>query len=904
MVGKLFKAGMSVVLAVGLSVPLAACQQGQKVSSVEVENESDDNRWADFDDGSEVLSLDTPFFHSNADELNFNVTLEQGTLARDVDAADVTLSGALDGWQVDSAGRADDVTIAVKASRPEGLANNGASVATVSVKQDVVSLPDANEGTEATLQETDTTSKEMTSEEINEENGVEWPEGAVIVNEDRNAEDADQTSGETVETTSAEGAESDEADGTYGVIALFVDLTLTVDFGRSQLDGTTFKVLLVANDLTFYDDIAASSFALEDADGCSVADARRVSSTEVEVSIALPAEHGIAALEGALLTLNADANESGASVSCFVEVPEPWLELDIEYTNEEAGEVLFNAKVHNGSGALTADNMSVTVGGEEKKPKAVSANADGSYTVTLAASDVGIGDVVTLDADGVANEIGQNVDVKPTATTAELDGDSRGLTGSELADDLLKSAGKAGLAALGEYGWSQLCKSFLDPECGTSLYEVTNNELMSEVVKAQGQLTDISNQISALSNTVVTGQNETVINNANDLVNTVSTEVLQLRDGYSAVCKKSDPAEREKALKDFAHSSNNVGIINDLATNLGKLYGVIVKASPKDNRDIISVYDELMARSYNWGAQTYENRQSFRNALASTWANGAQIVALAYGCEDSEGARRETYLNNLDRQTKEISKLINQTHAIDSSSYRYMQGKTLKNNLAELGAYKDYTDSDYESWIIALRYSDEDEDEDEDEEGLDTGKALAEALALYEKYKAIIAKGDSEAIVSYYCHTTGKWYRAYTPADRWSTDWNWGNNPKHSPFEPNAGKSWNDVYLNTGEAKQIAAKLRDGQTLKSELEGVGFTTAEYLVTSERHDDSYRVATLKADWHFDTFEVAKADNRGNGYTRDKEHMHAVWYLDLIMYHVSWYINPTKMFTLKMTEVSKK
>ena len=873
MVGKLFKAGMSVVLAVGLSVPLAACQQGQKVSSVEVENESDDNRWADFDDGSEVLSLDTPFFHSNADELNFNVTLEQGTLARDVDAADVTLSGALDGWQVDSAGRADDVTIAVKASRPEGLANNGASVAMVELACDAVLFDGGEKDLSFLLEETTLTDEEIDasgSEQGSDANGS----SDIVLNKNDDATDEDIAAlEEFVEWSSQEDAPAEHDDdavaATYLVAAMFVEPTLTIDFDRSQLDGTTFKALLLADDFAFSDDLSAKSFALEGADGCAIADVRRVSGAEAEVSISLPAENGLDTLKDAVIILKAEANESQANVVCLADVPEPRLAIAFDFSDEKAGEVAFTAELHDAVGSLTTENVSVTVDGKDVQPKALSPNSDDTYSVTLDASAVSDDAVVVIEVQSVKDKLGQEANVAPAATLVDLQED-RGILdylGVSATDDILLPLGKKGLSALADYGWQQLCKNVVDPGLETSLYDTTTNELLAEIVKVQTQLNNISTQINELSNTVVKGQNATIINDAQGCISRISGRTMLLSNEYAAICKQTDPAKRKQALVEFSNRESNRVCIDNIATDLNVLYNIIMKASSADNRDLITVYDDLMAQSYNWGAQTYMQRRNFRGLLASVWTNAAQIVELAYGSEDDEAKRRTNYLDLLDTQTKNVSKLINETHAIDSNVYTHKTG----------------------------------------------------------------VSEDASAEASYYCNTTGRWYAASlgkNSATKWTDpfakpygnrknggyrastpfavhDARYSDDPSKSfDFRKNGFPAETPTYATTAEVKAMLQRLPAGQTLDKELLSVGFSTAKYLITSEQLESSGHVGFHDNNWNMDTFEVAKATATSNAFTSLKTHFKATvrnGKSKKNKYRTKSWTDPADMFVLKYVSV---
>lgn len=112
------------------------------------------------------------------------MVLDRGTLAAELPEGAIGLEGALEGWRVRSVTRSDDVTVAVTAARPEGLQNNGASIATVLLASKAVVLPDAEGAGSASSSSASESAVEKipSADEINAQKGVEWPEDAEIVN--------------------------------------------------------------------------------------------------------------------------------------------------------------------------------------------------------------------------------------------------------------------------------------------------------------------------------------------------------------------------------------------------------------------------------------------------------------------------------------------------------------------------------------------------------------------------------------------------------------------------------------------------------------------------------------------------------------------------------------------------
>ena len=424
------RSALALALVVLLPILLAACQpsspsQSSANSAAQSKKTASDDRWANFDDGSDVMSLSVPYFCSNANELSFNVALDRGTLVAELPEGAIGLDGALQGWQVKSATRSDDVTVAVTAERPEGLHNNGASIASVSLANNAVVLPDAEEAKEASSNSSASESaveKIPSADEINEQKGVEWPDDAEIVNkttemddpetgepitdtpeateklieainagEIKTAEDVSKfVSSESItdnatEEAPAAVAASETANGQdpapYEVKAMFVSPALSIDFEQSKIEKDKMTAKLVASDFKFNEDLSASSFELRDAEGCAVTAARRVSDVEAEVEISLP---------------------------------------------------------------------------------------DGAYLVTLNASEVPEDAVVSVDVPAVEDAAGNTVPVEPAAEMAEGNDDDRGI-GAEIA----KAVGIGALKAAISYSWKQTCNNALDPSNSKGLYQAT-----------------------------------------------------------------------------------------------------------------------------------------------------------------------------------------------------------------------------------------------------------------------------------------------------------------------------------------------------------------------------------------------------------------------------------------------
>ncbi len=994
---KTLQTTLAAILAVSFSVPLAACQQANTNTT---QTSGETYRWENFDDGSDVLDLDVPYIPSNTDTLSFKVVLEKGKLADAVGAEAVALGGGLDGWKVDAAERSDDVTLAVRASRPEGLANNGASLASVTLAADCVTgaesdssgdsasagtanSTEADGGSSDTSAATPSKDEMMSADEVNTDKGVVWPEDAVVVNKDEeatsistnesvadtpeevasllgeiesgkvaseedlkpyeekeaaedatagaSAENADEGATTTDTGSDANAGEGDAAAAGYEVSAVFANPALSVDFTNSKLDGAKFTAALQASDFVLSNTIGTGSFTLEGAEGCTLSAASFKSERELSVEIALPHDGDTAALDDATLTLKADANETQGDVACAIAVPDAWLDLDYDYADEAAGTTTFTAALRDATGELSAGNVTVEVNGSEVSPTSVAPGSDGIYSIVLKSADAPAGATIVVSASGARDVLGRDAETLQAAALVGSGEESREFL-DDLVDDLMLpniagALGKKALFALAEYGWKQFYTSVTAADHSSSLYEVSNNEIFSEVVQIHDQVTDLSYEMKALSTTVRAGQKAALVTDAERVVARIRTQYTLLKDEVEAICEDTDGSRRAQKLSDFAVKEK--ATLDELATNMGELYTIICKADSATSHDLVAVYDEMMALSYNWGTQTYRYRQSFRGSLACVWTNAAYVLRLAYGAQTeaaeagtsgSLGSKR-SYLDELDAQSKEVNAIVNERHKIDIGCARSGGGW---GTLYEYSRYDDYR---FQDWIDEINTFVDDPQE--------KAEALARAEGTRDMVAALKAANTGSGPLVLYCNTTGTWARGLRgsdTADKWDKgfvsytgSW-WKKSVKahlaspfraytydqlnerhvvdeHLHFKP--ATSWDSSYFNTAQANAMLSRLADGTTLKAELEDVGLTTAKYLVTSERFDNTERFFYDNNDWYFDSFETAKATNKNKAFTKEKQHYDASKREAVVVgvKHVNWMTSASDMFVLQKTTVKK-
>ena len=685
----------------------------------------------------------------------------------------------------------------------------------------------------------------------------------------------------------------------YTLALEVIDPYLDIDFDRSGLSGDTLKLILTSSGYAFSEDLSASDFELVGAEGSKIESASRTSGTEAELVLTVP-DGGTSTLGDA--ALEHKENETGSSVACSLYVPQPWTTIDLDYTDDAEGTVTYQLELNNCERELKPVDLTVSVDDAEIDAFDLERADDGTYSVTLDASAAPVGSVVCVDVDSVPNVLGEKIDPAPSAEAVEASGGTRALNVKEL----VISAGKSGASALAQYGWKQLCKTYLDPNLGTSLYDVSNNELLAEIVKVQEQVADVSNQLRYLTDIVEIEAYERALDAARSSVEKVSSAVQLLRGKMGKIQKTADPAERARLIAELSSKSRDSGRVDAIADELPVLYNRIMmpNLSGKGGANLIQMYDNLMAKAYNWGVETYEPRAAFRESVALTWAQGAQIVSLAYGANESD--EFENTLNDLDERTKLVSGLIGTTCKIDVTELMYYEGIEIDlagapSKVEKQPAWFPEEDVPYEHWQCYI--SDED---------LAHWTAVQEGIR---KQEALEQQQRDAAPRIYYCNTTGKWYttlKASDTASKWNDalehqskldgknyeQWN-----ASSPFgRHTAGKGaqlypdveWTTRYMGTSDVKKMQERLRGDATLKSELEEVGFSTAKYLITSEK----FTKGGWRNDncWKMDTFEIASSSSKkDSGFTANKEH-----FKGMFPRYVEWHTDPADMFVLKIAD----
>ena len=971
MLGKTFKSTLSVILAIALCVPLAACQQGaqtqQSAQNASSQVTPQAYRWENFDDGSDYLSLDVPYIPANSNSFSFNIILEQGKYSASLSAHQLTLSGAAAGWVVNSIQRKDDVTAAVNISKPEGWVENGAATAQIELEASAVevqteaqpdetlNLTDAEldekaqsgeqSGEQSSAQSNAQSSNQSneqsaaqepqpTADEINEALGVEWPtndSSVVIENVDvdltadvpdgedavgdagaQGAEgtastgDAQGAAGSTGGTASANAAEptedSSEPEITveddsptfeppYVVSAVFCNPYLDLEEDSITLDGTHATLKMKAVDFALDGRISKDSLSVEavseSADAAAntyasanttaansapesqsanitIETATLTTSTELEVVLNLPADN-TDALDGAVLVLAASANETQSEVKGALKVPEPYLTVEQDYKDSE--KAVFTATLGGTNAQLEPGSLSVSANDSPLISAQITQTAQNQCEITLPTSAATTDEVLQFEAANITDYAGAPAqNVQAAAVVEEVE--SR-----DILSDLALGVAKDALSTIAKQGYKGLYAAAINPQTETSIINAKADEILSKVAQVQTQLGNVDRRINALYDTVQAGQYEKIVNDSCTQISRVYNQEVLIAGKMKKFYNAEGGAAREAALKEFYENPANATLINELTVNMGVLYDTIVCASAASGKDLVQVFDDMCATTYNWGAQTYTSRQNFRENIATVWAEGMIQIDTVYNyvTENYENESQEANLNRFQEMTDEIDKLINETHKIDESCYKQTKGgKT---------ALYNYTNA---VWYTATQ-------------GTESGKGWDSAMlklrtdsVLKKYYKKVTSISLATPFTSYfrkYTQGTGGFYVADVD------------------FE-----SSGETYATTAQVRAMTSRLKGGATLEGELKDMGFTTAKYLITSEKLDrfiHSKKISNTRSnDWLMDCFEVSKANSSGAGFSENKK-FYDGWAKCLCwgkpQYHKNWSISPTEMFVLSYVKM---
>lgn len=523
------------------------------------------------------------------------------------------------------------------------------------------------------------------------------------------------------------------------------------------------------------------------------------------------------ALDGAVL-VHGD-NVTGGEVPCLLTAAEPWVDVAFDYEDADAKTVTLAAQFHNSDDELAEDDVTVAVDGKEVADVAVEAKGEGSFGIIVPRGDMTPDSVVSVDVAPMEGVLGRQSDPAPASEAMSALGDSA--TRDFNVKDIIISNGKSGLSALVQMGWRQVCKVYLDPTLDTSLYDVTSNELLAEVVKMQQQDADVSARITALTDAVDTDAAARSVDAVRSPIEKIASAERHVRGKIDEIQNTADPKERRRLLIELNDEYSVLKSIDVIFGELPVLYDLLVNPGYAGawGSNLIELCDNLLAKSYDWGVQTCPSRVSFRENLALVWAQAAQIVELAYGVTNTGEDTDE--LDGIDEMTRGIDELINVRCKVDVRSFYYYDGieRDIAGDPKKPEAY----------WIWDVFHGspyDTKRDWMFNEEDLALVQWYREQLKAYDQAMSTcdqeFAARAATAIL--YCNTTGRWYRPLSATDAgkgWSCahQQNLSDQPgeerwvAESPFRSftKSGTAycgdfdWTTLYMGTEETKQLAA---------------------------------------------------------------------------------------------------
>ena len=762
MITKTFKVFLAFVLAFTLCFPLSACQS----NSSQTKTSQESYRWENFDDGSDVLSLNASYIPENVDDFSFNIILEQGTFKDGVSAEHISLLGAIQGWQVESAQKKDDVTASISIKKPSEWNRNGGSLAQIEVSSSAIDMP----ATEQDVESIKKAQEEENNTKTNSTNGEET-----------------QLSDEEI-LQFANEIKSINTSDSYAVFSVFANPYLTLEQDSLSLSNNKLTLKMKASDFKLDGRIDKSNLKVLDANdqesSITIDDAKLSSSSEIEVALNLP-NSDVNEIDDFSLVLNADANETQNDVKGSLKIQDPWLSVSMD--NNDGTNATFVATLNGTNDKMSTNDVKISVDGQQIQDATVKQNGDCSCEIAIPSTTAKDNSIVQVSAENVKDYAGQ--DASNIFGVSSVDSSEQSRLIDIAAEDLLLEAGKLALGELAKYGFSDLINVFTG--------EVSNSNLLDKINSIEGKLDQANQRVNDLYDLVQVGQYSGVVNDSRDLISKISGQEMILKGNMKEYNQAKTASEKQAALIKLYNDSANKTLLNDLAINLGVLYNKTMKADAASGKDLIQIYDDMCASTYNWASLAYNSRQNFRNEISSVWVLGYSQICAIYGAA-ANGAQDQT-LKVFEERNKNLNKLINTTHAISESCCKKAAGSK----------------------------------------------------------------------TAYYNYTNAKWY-SFSVGQSLFLDWSYTT----TPFTENWTRK---KYAKTAEVKAMTRRLGDGKTLEDEFKELKVSYTKYLVTSEKLNGNGSSSLLRRfNWLMDTFEVAKANKAGDGFTSNQKHLDAMYY----------------------------
>ncbi len=332
------------------------------------------------------------------------------------------------------------------------------------------------------------------------------------------------------------------------------------------------------------------------------------------------------------------------------------------------------------------------------------------------------------------------------------------------------------LEKIAETGVELFFKHVVDVSLGTDFgsQEDKQTKILRIVQEMKEQVDKIEKTTDQTYIRVKQAALETPLNNFLKDLSQVKNSCNDLTDLYKKAISIKDKNQRDEAIATF--KKDNLNRLRDLATKLNTLFdSATVVVQGRGTQDVISVYDQLMAESYNFAnGVPYEQRMQFRNSLASTWIYGA-LIASVLG-QGSDGDSYKTQMNAIYVNGKKLNKLVNKTRKLEEKQVEKIEQDGTRSVYSyTLGKFVRLVDGNWSfGWKKVLR-------RDRETRGV---KKMPEGIGTY---------CDDEVKSPFGC--------------AWKI--NFASETAKNPFG-----NW---YVNTDQLKAIYNKIPKGKTLVDEL---------------------------------------------------------------------------------------
>lgn len=821
-----------------------------------------DEKWASYDDGSDLLDIAEANVYANAVTSRLTVNAVSASFASEMTPDDISLIGGLASWSVEEIERTSDTQVVVTLSNPDSGY--------------------AAEGSASTA-------------------------GLVFA-------------GGSIEIADGDGAQP-TGEVTVTIPCVHPYLAIDVQETRSSDSETVYR--FVASDFVFADDLSADDFQVvaehmpEGMEAPRVVAAELINEFECEVTVTGDATAEDAPHHYAALVLSADASGTGGTVGTSLLVPDVWTDVQLsevdgldatalmmgsdadvlsdDPSGTKVGTAMFEVTVYNSDELASSDNTHVRVGTGggslvDLGSATLSATDDGRTLLTVDCSEVreALGEeadslpyaVLDIDVSAVDHasegsddpyraavllpltyeyfasssdvmetlEAPSSVDGTALVTTGstlsvasmEVGGsalhsisasDTAASVSSSVASGLLDKA-KTALGAISGIPWGRAIAQ-LAPDA--PLADPSNAMLYQKLNEAIAMLNTINETTVKTLETVKANYDAGIVNDANKTIRRIQSDCTLLNDWYLKILATPAGSERT-AVADAAMAAQS-GTINDLFLSMEELYGLLEHADARTGKGLLPVYLSMAEASNNWEGQAVSSYRVLTAEVATIWRSATEMTYVVCG-SSSQAESYRSMLNALEDNTKQVGGIITAADLPDST-YMTKSWKFTSNGVGDL---------------------------------------------------VNIAAGSTYA---YKCIYTGEWYivvRGDQTTRGWDDPW-YSSKRKggfytytvNGPFctltggDKSAFKSaWSSMYLTTDQAKGMVEASHSGtESLQSQIDsfaGEGTVPASVLTSAGFGNKGLEVngSQIRNDHKFDTFG---SDAGKSTFTADQIHYKA-------------------------------